>query len=57
MLYNVHFETEKQEFCDRKYKIKTLALFFIDDITSYREDDDGKEPYLRLAFRNYLKNS
>lgn len=50
-----HFETEKQNFCDRKYKIKTLALFFIDDITSYREDDDGKEPYLRLAFEKLLK--
>lgn len=50
-----HFETEKQNFCDRKYKIKTLALFFIDDITSYREDDDGKEPYLRLAFERLLK--
>lgn len=50
-----HFETEKQNFCDRKYKIKTLALFFIDDITSYREDNDGKEPYLRLAFERLLK--
>lgn len=50
-----HFETEKQNFCDRKYKIKTLALFFIDDITSYREDADGKEPYLRLAFERLLK--
>lgn len=50
-----HFETERENFCDRKYKIKTLALFFIDDITSYREDADGKEPYLRLAFERLLK--
>lgn len=50
-----HFEKKKQNFCDRKYKIKTLALFFIDDITSYREDADGKEPYLRLAFERLLK--
>lgn len=50
-----HFETEKENFCDRKYKIKTLALFFIDDITSYREDADGKEPYLRIAFEKLLK--
>ena len=27
-----HFETEKENFCNRKYKIKTLALFFIDDM-------------------------
>lgn len=50
-----HFETERENFCDRKYKIKTLALFFIDDITSYREDADGKEPYLRIAFEKLLK--
>lgn len=50
-----HFETERQNFCDRKYKIKTLALFFIDDITSYRADEDGKEPYLRIAFEKLLK--
>lgn len=50
-----HFETERENFCDRKYKIKTLALFFIDDITSYREDTDGKEPYLQIAFEKLLK--
>ena len=50
-----HFETERKNFCDRKYKIKTLALFFIDDITSYRADVDGKEPYLRTAFERLLK--
>lgn len=50
-----HFETERENFCNRKYKIKTLALFFIDDITSYREDTDGKEPYLRIAFEKLLK--
>ena len=50
-----HFETEKENFCYRKYKIKTLALFFIDDITSYREDTDGKVPYLRIAFEKLLK--
>ncbi len=26
--------------------IKTLALFFIDDISSYRASEDGKMPYL-----------
>ncbi len=50
-----HFETERENFCNRSFKIKTLALFFIDDITSYRSDADGKEPYLRTAFERLLK--
>lgn len=50
-----HFETEKENFCGRGYKIKTLALFFIDDIASYRTGPDGKEPYLLTAFERLLK--
>lgn len=50
-----HFETEKENFCNRVFKIKTLALFFIDDITSYRPDADGKAPYLLTAFERLLK--
>lgn len=50
-----HFETEKENFCSRGFKIKTLALFFIDDITSYRPGPDGKEPYLLTAFERLLK--
>lgn len=50
-----HFETERENFCGRTFKIKTLALFFIDDISSYRPGTDGKEPYLRLAFERLLK--
>lgn len=50
-----HFETEKENFCNRKYKIKTLALFFIDDITSYRVGEDGKKPYLLTMFEELLK--
>lgn len=50
-----HFETERENFCSRTFKIKTLALFFIDDITSYRPDTDGKSPYLLLAFERLLK--
>ncbi|MEG2013740.1 MAG: DEAD/DEAH box helicase family protein, partial [Anaerovoracaceae bacterium] len=50
-----HFETERQNFCGRQYKIKTLALFFIDDISSYRDKStDGKEPYLRNMFESLL---
>lgn len=50
-----HFETERENFCSRTFKIKTLALFFIDDISSYRPDDDGKAPYLLTAFERLLK--
>lgn len=50
-----HFETEKENFCSRTHKIKTLALFFIDDITSYRCGEDGKNPYLLTIFEELLK--
>lgn len=50
-----HFETEKENFCARTFKIKTLALFFIDDISSYRPNDEGKSPYLLLTFERLLK--
>ncbi|WP_164670222.1 type III restriction-modification system endonuclease [Virgibacillus doumboii] len=50
-----HFESERDNF-KRKFKIKTLALFFIDDIYSYRNDKKtGKEPYLHIAFEEELK--
>ena len=50
-----HFETEKENFCNRKYKIKTLALFFIDDIASYRGSKDGEPSYLLDTFERLLK--
>ena len=50
-----HFETERENFCRRTFKIKTLALFFIDDITSYRAGEDGKKPYLLETFERLLK--
>lgn len=50
-----HFETERHNFSGRTFKIKTLALFFIDDITSYRKNDDGKKPYILEAFERLLK--
>lgn len=49
-----HFETERDNFCNRSFKIKTLALFFIDDISSYRPDDTGKAPYLLSTFERLL---
>lgn len=52
---NRHFEIERQNFCGRKFKIKTLALFFIDDITSYRNrEEKGKIPYLKNMFERLL---
>ncbi len=51
-----HFETERQNFSDRQFKIKTLALFFIDDISSYRANaQDDKVPYLKEMFERLLK--
>lgn len=51
-----HFEIERLNFCGRNFKIKTLALFFIDDITSYRASEDGKRPYLLNTFERLLKD-
>ncbi len=49
-----HFETERINF-DRRFKIKTLALFFIDDIYSYRKKDNSdKETYLKNTFERLL---
>lgn len=47
-----HFETERANF-DRTCKIKTLALFFIDYIDSYRGDTNG-DKWLHTAFENLL---
>lgn len=47
-----HFSQEKANFF-RKRKIKTLSLFFIDSVSSYRgEKNDG---YLKLLFEDLLK--
>ncbi len=49
-----HFETERLNF-NRNNKIKTLALFFIDDIYSYRKNESGeKVPYLKITFEKLL---
>ncbi len=50
-----HFETERLNF-NRNNRIKTLALFFIDDIYSYRgAEGQEKQPYLKEAFERLLK--
>lgn len=46
-----HLETERENY-RRNDKIKTLALFFIDDISAYR-DKDG---YIRKSFEKILKD-
>jgi type III restriction enzyme len=49
-----HFEIERINF-SRNNKIKTLALFFIDDIYSYRiNEGQEKQPYLKEAFERLL---
>ena len=50
-----HFETERENFNREKGRIKTLALFFIDDITSFRGDADGNGAWLRDMFDRLLE--
>lgn len=45
-----HFEKEYENFCGGLTKIKTLSLFFIDSIDSFRNDG-----YLRKEFERLLK--
>lgn len=45
-----HFEKEYENFCNGLTKIKTLSLFFIDSIESFRNDG-----YLRTEFKRLLK--
>lgn len=48
-----HFETERENF-ERPIRIKTLALFFIDSISSYR-GDNGENAWLQDMFDRLLK--
>ncbi|MBQ6963747.1 MAG: type III restriction-modification system endonuclease [Paludibacteraceae bacterium] len=49
-----HFQTERANF-NRSQRIKTLALFFIDDIQSFRGDENGNGSWLRDNFNSLLK--
>ena len=51
---NKHFEREKENFY-RKDKIKTICLFFIDDISSYRDRETGKEQWVKKLFESILE--
>ncbi len=50
-----HFETERENFDREKGRIKTLALFFIDDIRSFRGDSEGNNAWLRDMFDRLLE--
>lgn len=50
-----HFETERENFHREKGRIKTLALFFIDDIFSFRGDEKGENAWLRDLFDRLLE--
>ena len=49
-----HFETERKNF-NRSQRIKTLALFFIDDSQSFRGNENGENAWLRDTFNRLLK--
>lgn len=51
-----HFETERENFDREKARIKTLALFFIDHIPSFRGDDQGNGAWLRDMFDRLLES-
>lgn len=48
-----HFETERENF-ERPIRIKTLSLFFIDSIQSFRGDENGNGAWLREMFDKLL---
>lgn len=50
-----HVEQERENFF-RERKIKTLSLFFIDSIYSYR-GENGSDGALRVSFHNILKEN
>ena len=50
-----HFETERENFCREGLPIKTLALFFIDSIESFRGPEGKNDGWLRMTFLEMLK--
>ena len=49
-----HFETERENFCREGLPIKTLALFFIDSIESFRGPEGKNDGWLRKKFIEML---
>ena len=52
---DAHFETEKANFIREGYPVKTNALFFIDNIDSYRDRSTGQATWLKNTFERLLK--
>lgn len=50
-----HFETERANFCREGLPIKTLALFFIDNIESFRGPEGNNDGWLRQKFLRLLE--
>lgn len=50
-----HFETERENFCREGLPIKTLALFFIDSIDSFRGSEGKNDGWLRKKFIDMLE--
>ena len=50
-----HFETERKNFCREGLPIKTLALFFIDSIESFRGPEGKNDGWLRKKFIDLLE--
>jgi type III restriction enzyme len=50
-----HFETERANFCREGLPIKSLALFFIDNIESFRGPEDKNDGWLRMKFLSLLE--
>lgn len=49
-----HFEAERENFCREGLPIKTLALFFIDNIESFRGAEGKNDGWLRKKFIEIL---
>ncbi len=49
-----HFEIERENFCREGLPIKTLALFFIDNIESFRGQEGKNDGWLRRKFIEIL---
>ena len=49
-----HFQTERENFMRSPARIKTLALFFIDNIESYRGPEKKNDGWLRRKFLELL---
>lgn len=49
-----HFQTERENFCREGLPIKTLALFFIDSIESFRGPEGKNDGWLRSKFIDIL---